>query len=225
MIRLFPILVAFPLVIGFGIAEGMWSDRWGNRELAQAAADRLAALPANVGDWESQSEELDPRQAVKAELNGSLLRHYSHKQTGALLTVMLVCGRPGPVSVHTPDVCFVGSGYTMTETPMPHSVAEARPAQFLVSKFRRGDEVISSYYRVFWGWTADGNWSAPNSPRLAFARDPALYKLYIVRPMSRADERLSDDPALEFLRLLLPQIRDVVFAGGADVKRPATGAK
>ena len=32
-------------------------------------------------------------------------------------TALILCGRPGPVSIHTPDVCYRGLGYEPTGSP------------------------------------------------------------------------------------------------------------
>src|SRR4051812_4852958 len=113
MTRCLPAIAAACLLVGFGVAEGFWTDRWHQSHAAYDAGRQLAGLPLAVGDWEGAGGELDPRQVVKAELTGSILRQYANKSNGTTVTVLLVCGRPGPVSVHTPDVCFVGSGFTM----------------------------------------------------------------------------------------------------------------
>ncbi len=218
MRNLLPSLVAAALLLSFGVAEGVWTERWHHSGASEDAANRLAGVPTTVGEWESQDEQLDPRQLVKAELNGSLLRHYTNRSNGATLTVLLVCGRPGPVSVHTPDICFVGSGQVLVENPKAQALTEDRPAQFMVGKFRRGEETVAEYFRVFWGWTANGDWSAPASPRFAFAQAPALYKLYVIRPMIRSDEMLADDPAQGFIRIFLPQLREHLFTNPPQSK-------
>jgi hypothetical protein len=219
MYRLLPILAAGGLLLAYGAAEGTWTERWHHSHATEDAAARLATVPPTIGDWQSRDEELDPRQAVKAELSGSLLRHYINRTNGARLTVVLVCGRPGPISLHTPDVCFVGSGQVLVESPKAQPMPDDHPAQFFVGRFRSGEETAVEYSRAFWGWSANGDWSAPASPRFVFARAPALYKLYVIRPMVRADELLADDPAQEFMRRFLPQLREHLF-GNATEKAP-----
>lgn len=36
---------------------------------------------------------------------------YVHRTNGRAAAAMLMCGRPGPIAVHTPDVCYPGAGY------------------------------------------------------------------------------------------------------------------
>ena len=44
-------------------------------------------------------------------MTGYLLRTYTHRISGETFQVLLVCGKPGPTSLHPPDVCYQGAGY------------------------------------------------------------------------------------------------------------------
>jgi hypothetical protein len=44
---------------------------------------------------------------------------------------------------------------------------------------------------------------------------PALYKLYLLREMTRADAGTADDPCREFLSELLPELRRTLFPPAA----------
>jgi hypothetical protein len=211
--RVLPVLTALPLVLAFGVGEGMWTNRWGWSEEAERAAARLADLPRAVGAWEGHDEKLDPREVAQAKMTGYLLRRFVHRRTGAALTVLLVCGRPGPVAVHTPDVCFPGAGYGLTRKAERHSVSAdglAQPAEFWVAGFEK-EGAVSEPLRVFWAWNAAGDWVAPDNPRFQFARSSALYKLYVIRPLTRADEPPEKDPSTDFLRAFLPEAQRCLF--------------
>src|SRR5437764_15264638 len=114
MLKLLPILSAIPLLLAFGAVEGVWSERWHKSGALEQAAARLDQLPLNVGDWQGRDQELDARVQTLAELSGYRSRQYVHRTTGATLSVLLVCGRPGPVAVHSPEVCYAGAGYALT---------------------------------------------------------------------------------------------------------------
>src|SRR5829696_5002011 len=103
MLRFLPAVVALSLVAAYGVFEGLWTERWGPSANAGVVVERLAAVPLTVGEWEAQELTLSPREVEKAEISGYLSRQYVHRPTGNTLTVLLVCGRPGPVSLHTPD--------------------------------------------------------------------------------------------------------------------------
>ncbi len=115
MSRLLPLLAGVLLVLAYGLVEGYWTDRWSLSTELEQAPGRLAAIPRDVGEWQSEDSELDPRQARQGDIRGSLLRRYSNRRTGELLNVLLVCGRSGPIAVHSPEVCLGGSGFQLSK--------------------------------------------------------------------------------------------------------------
>src|SRR4051794_15054151 len=117
MMRLLPVLTAMLLVAAYGIAEGVWTNRWSSADATERAAARLADVPRTVGAWEGTDAPLDPRQVVQAELVGYTMRRYVHRETGASVSVLLVCGRPGPISAHTPEMCYPGAGFAAVAPP------------------------------------------------------------------------------------------------------------
>jgi hypothetical protein len=67
--------------------------------------------------------------------------------------------------------------------------------------------------RIIWTWFAGNAWSAPaGDPRGAFARYRALYKLYVIRDVPLTQEALDDDPAIEFLQRLVPELTSALSA-------------
>ena len=64
-----------------------------------------------------------------------------------------------------------------------------------------------------WSWTTDGRWAAPDYPRLAFAREPALLKLYVVHAApaegrSEEDGRAYEEFAARFIKELNARLFD-----------------
>jgi hypothetical protein len=213
MLRTLPAWIGFTLVVAFGVAEGLWANRWQTSEAAERAAAALAEVPLSVGDWQGEARELDARQSAHAEITGHLWRRYVNRRTGAEVTVLLVCGRAGPVALHPPEVCYGGAGYHLAGEKVRHAVAAealGAPAEFWAGQFQK-DGAVPQPLRILWAWSADGRWVAADSPRLSFARSPALYKLYVVREMPRADEPLANDPCPEFLKAFLPQLNGRLF--------------
>ncbi len=213
MSRTLPALLAVPLVVAFGLAEGLWANRWQTSDAPERAAARLAGVPLSVGDWQGEARELGARQAEKAEVTGHLWRRYVNRRTGAAVSVLLVCGRAGPVALHPPEVCYQGAGYRMNAGKARREVpAEGEAAEFWVGQFQK-DGAVPEPLRIYWAWSAGGPWAAPDNPRLAFARQPALYKLYVIQGLSRPDEAAEEGPTPEFLRAFLPQLRSQLFQG------------
>jgi hypothetical protein len=204
-------VLAIPLVLAFGIVEGLWSNRWAFSGETERAAARLKDVPRVVGDWEGQDRELDTREAARAEISGYLMRQYVHRRTGSTVTVLLVCGQPGPVAAHTPDVCYRGGGYRRAGSTTHHVVRTTPSAEFWTARFEKSGSAIPEQLRIFWAWSAGGPWSAPDAPRFAFPGAPALYKLYVIRRLARPDEPLEKDPTAAFLRVFVPEVNRCLF--------------
>jgi hypothetical protein len=157
-------------------------------------------VPETLVDWRGEDLEMDPRQLERGGVDGWRARRYVDSFDETAVSVLLLCGRPGPVSVHTPDVCYGGAGYAMVGKPRRLEVklpGGGPPAEFWVVSFRKQGLGERTRLRIFWSWLpAGGAWQAPDNPRIAFGRAGALTKLYVVREMTSPDEDLEDDPAL-----------------------------
>src|SRR4051812_21450508 len=102
MKRYLPVIAAVVVLLFSGLVHGIWTERWTGREDLKAAAARLHQLPRKLGDWEGEDLQTASRSANG--LTGALSRRYVHRPTGRTVTIFVGCDRPGPVSIHTPDV-------------------------------------------------------------------------------------------------------------------------
>jgi hypothetical protein len=215
MTRTLPYLAAAAVLLVCGLLHGVWTDRWKVAEEPALFAGRLAQVPRVIGDWDAgESQELDPKRVEVAELSGYLLRDYENRRDKSRVSLLIVAGHSGPVCTHPPDICYVGNGFELAAPPtrLPLGLADAgQPAEFWAARFRKGDDAAPSQLRILWAWSGGGPWQAPASPRLVFARYPALYKLYLVRHLTNPDESLDGDPCLDFLRALLPELQRSLF--------------
>jgi hypothetical protein len=211
--RIPPIVIALPIVVAFGVIEGRWTNRWALSDELEQATARLAGVPRAIGAWDGHDETLDARQVAQAEMSGYLSRHYIDRRNGKVISVLLVCGRPGPTSAHTPDICFPASGYGETSTPERVSAGgEAEPAEFWMARFQKAGD-LPEPRQALWSWNAGGAWMAPDHPRVAFGRYAFLYKLYVVQPLVGTDDAAATADCAEFLAALLPAVNAALFAG------------
>lgn len=217
------IAAACGLLLGSGVVHGLLTDRWGrDREVIAAAADRLAAVPVRVGDWVGSDQELEADQAKLAGIQGSLVRRYRHTGSGDTVALVIVCGSPGPIAVHTPDVCYAGSGYRPESPPvrLPVETAAGPTDQCWAATFRNPDAAIPKRIEVLWAWNGSGAWEAVDQPRWRFARRPNLFKLYLSREITGAGQARRYETCQSFLRKLLPDVR-----GLGPVRPPASAAE
>ncbi|MBN9523784.1 exosortase-associated EpsI family protein [bacterium] len=201
---------ALLVTVGYGAAEGLWTGRWADGDDGRVAA-RVNDIPRTLADWEGTDRELDAREVRVGRIAGHLWRTYQNRRTGEAVTVMILCGRPGPIAVHTPDVCFQGQGCAMAGQPRRQAVPPSG-AEFWAARFDQPTAAGADRTAALWAWSADGRWEAAESPRVRYARSPFLFKLYVLRPLGPSASDGADDAALaEFLRLFLPAAGTALF--------------
>lgn len=210
MRRSLPYLAASLIVVASGLVQGLWTDRFvQSRELSDAIT-RISLVPMNFGDWSGKPIDVDQRQLDAAGIVGSAMRHYENRRDKRTVDILLVCGRPGPISVHTPDICYSGAGYVLMEDQLKTSVTYGNPqktAQTWRGDFLKERSVVPSGLRILWSWNDGGGWKVSENPRRDFASCRALYKLYVVRQTNGSTlEPVEGDPGIGFLKELLPEL-------------------
>jgi hypothetical protein len=173
----------------------------------------MSRVPQQFGDWRGEDDSYDPEMLTRAGIKAGLFRHYSNIRTGENVSFLLVCGRGGPITVHTPDICYAGAGYKQIEDEQRKemNIEGGETDAFKRTRFTKADTVVPTNLEIYWTWSRDGmQWQAPSNPRLSLARSAALYKLYVVReyaPKSRAE---TADTCESFLRQAIPVIRQTL---------------
>jgi hypothetical protein len=176
----------------------------------------LQSLPRTIGDWQGQDQELDARQLQIGEIAGYVARRYEHARTRSSFTVLLVCGRAGPIAVHTPDVCYAGNGFVMAGGVVPYTAHYGDPprqATFAAAKLVK-EAAVPTHLRIWWAWDGDGTWRTPAQPRWTYAGQPFLYKLYVIREMASGEDRGGDEAVAEFLKVFLPELDGCLASEG-----------
>jgi hypothetical protein len=183
-------------------------------EQLDSAAARVAEVPMVVGAWHAQEETADPAAFERAGAKTHWTRLYVHQRTKESVLVILMCGRPGKMAVHTPEVCYSGAGYELHSQVGACAIkseGNEETAQFWTARFTKKTGTTSDL-RLYWTWNAHGAWEASPSPRWQFRGAPFLYKLYVSR-------NLGDQPNLApqtgatamFLREFVPVLNHTLF--------------
>jgi hypothetical protein len=209
MLRYIPVLLAALLLVFSGVFHGIHTGRWSTSAEVETAAARCESLPLKIGEWLGEEASPLPDAEIKlAEIAGYVTRKYTNSK-GDHIQVLLLWGRPGPIAVHTPEVCFPGAGYKIIgerqkrrATPSDDDPSD----EFWTARFK-SSKPQTPPIRAFWAWSDGGEWRAADHPRWGYARSDYLYKLYVIRGMAHLDEPIKTDPCVDLLNVLVPELR------------------
>ncbi len=210
MLRILPAVVAVAVVVAAGLVHGFWTDRWGIGEAVAEAAANLDRVPRSVGDW--QAEPLDGDQGSVPGVAGQLDLRYVNRKTGDSVSIALVCGRPGPVCIHTPDVCYERSGHKVGKISIQEMKFDKATAHLFTADAMMDQAAEQKKLRLFWCWFDGSRWEVAENPRASFASRKALFKFYVVREVT-SEIPLDQDPCLDFLRQFLPEAQKALEGG------------
>lgn len=200
------------LLVASGAVHGIWTERWtSNPEDLALAAARLDDVPAAFGKWDGKNIDMpaDP----KSGLAGVMARRFVHRENGKVISVYLACGRPGPACIHTPQACYPADGFAEMESPRRMSVPSdgKTPSEFWTARYTRQRADGQTNLRIFWSWHTAGGWKVADNPRIAFAGESMLHKLYVIREMANPNDPAEAEVCAEFMRELLPVLEQKLF--------------
>ena len=217
MRRHLPAAVMAALILTAGTIHGRWTNRWARATELQHAVDHLSKLPLVLGDWEGRDNVLDEKERKlydASEAAAWVTRRYVHRLTGESLSLLVLCGPPGPTANHSPEACYPGGGFNLAAPVERKEIAFGTPpatAVFQVGDFRRADAASSMGLKIYWSYRGGSNWEVPENPRLSFARYPALYKIYVIRQMAMAEGvQPVDEVAPQLIQALLPELEKLL---------------
>jgi hypothetical protein len=197
------------LVIGATLVQGIWTDRWSDRNasetLTRAARILERSFPNQFGDWEFERElESDPKELDRAGAVGHVSKLYRNVRTKARVSAFVVCATPHDASGHTPDRCYPGAGFEIAESEHRQAVPlqDGRNAETFTATFRKQGQTI----RVFWTYGVGGQWVAPQIARIELAGTDSVYKLYAIIDETRISGAQATLECIDFLAALLPEI-------------------
>jgi hypothetical protein len=196
--------------LGVGFVQGRISNRWGMRSDAELAAERLRRrLPNEVGNWRVRSDDKLPDPVAKIlQCPAYITRVYEHQQTGDVVNVAVLLGPPGPISVHTPEVCYSSRDYTPDGDRRLATVKDLAGKEHTLWHLPlKANNLEASSLRIFYGWSTGARWGATEYPRFSFGGLPHLYKLQVAVTSHPASEAIEFDAGKDFLECFLPQLQ------------------
>lgn len=222
-----PIALAVMAVMAVTAVQGVWTERWGAKdvvaELKRDSELLAAGFPREFGPWRMVAETAaDPEQLKAAGAVGHISREYENIDTGVHIGVFVVCATPRDASGHTPDRCYPSAGFEIAEQEHREVIPldDGTKAEVFAGCFKKPGETL----RILWTYAATGKWMAPQIARIELANYPAVYKLYAIvneTGMSRGD---GTRVGLQFISDLIPEFDRLVFrAAGKERGDSAVG--
>ncbi len=209
MKSLITIVSAIALLALAALGHGLRTDRWGVPADLQAAVAQLQQLPKELGDWTSTDGKLSDAEVAIAQIAGYLIRNYEHKYTQEKISIMILCGRPGPVAVHTPEICYAGAGFV----PGPVEIySMPKGGSLWHSEFVK-QGAAEEKLRIHWAWSTNGDLIASKSPITDFGLSKALYKIYVIRQVIGSKRQSDAEPDRELLKILQPHLKKCLSLG------------
>ena len=217
---IFSAFVLVSLTVVSGIVHGMLSNRWGAADQLVEAGNELELLKTEFGDWEMQAEE-DVRQSVQAmlECTGYVNRTYINTKTSDVVRVSVIVGPHGPLSVHTPEICYTSREYR----PHPQGDRqriEVGPQNEAHHKFwaltLQSRRLDGGLLRVCYAWSTGNTWEAPEDARFAYPFEPVLYKVQLAYELPLGSHAVNNRLIYKFLQDFLPTVGTVMCGAIKD---------
>ena len=214
----FAALLFLAATLGSGWLHGRFVDRWGQPgELKDAAAKLGRELPLRLGPWRLvKTLELDADVKKTLRCTAHLHGIYTSDQTGDTVEVAVLAGPSGPLSVHTPEICFAANDYELAAERRQQTISDAHGQSHTLWQIHANSRhATRPNLRILYAWSRGSNWEAVRGPRFALAGLPMIYKLQLAGPALDQPSDARGDPCHDFLSRFLVEIqpRLVTVAG------------
>jgi hypothetical protein len=223
MSRYTPAILGVLVIVGLTIPQIVMSDRFADSNvIAEEQAKLLEKVPENFGDWVGEDEAITEEVRRTAGAVGAIQRLYRNKRTGDEVRLWLIVGHARPVSAHTPEICYAGSGFIRRapeNSLHPFAFPGQPEAPFWTNTFTKEDTTGRQFVRVFWSWynPMDENakagkveWQASKNPRWQFGNTRALFKMYFTNQMPDPKQTTEESPCSRFARDFLPIVNQAL---------------
>jgi hypothetical protein len=221
MLRLYiPVAVTVVLIASLTFWESIYSDRFTGSSVDAAEFGKLFAnVPKEVGPWVGDENPVKEETLNTAGAVNHVSRTYVNRDTGQKVDLWLIVGHARDIVRHTPDICYPSQGFAQDGTTQKQSIeaVDGTKAVFNTARFRQESPLGQGgpLVRVFWGWNAnkpeEKDWIAPESQRIHFGNNTALYKMYFTSSMKDRDELVTGNNAMEFAKVMIPEVNKALF--------------
>jgi len=199
--RSFALLTSAFITLAGGVLYGGYVHRWNAPAELTAAAIQLEKLPRVIGSWRAIDDlSIDESALEMLECAGYVSRQYVNESTGQSIQCAVIVGPPGPIAVHTPEVCFSSRAYDIQgERTETHIKASPSGDHSFWKLDFKSSNASADGLRVYYAWSTGPLWQAATSPRFKYAGEPRLYKIQLAAYVSPSLSPEHADPGQQFL--------------------------
>jgi hypothetical protein len=193
-----------------GWLHGTLANRWGQGDQLTLAAARLDGdLPPRLGPWRlAKTLPMDSEVRKSLQCCAALHGIYTNDQTGDSVIIAVLAGPSGPLSVHTPEICYSAADYELAGERQQWTVRDKQgQSHGLWTIHANSRHATRPNLRVVYGWSSGGPWQAVQRPRFALAGLPVVYKLQLAGPAREDQREQALDPSHDFLTRFLAEIQ------------------
>jgi Protein of unknown function (DUF3485) len=199
-------LIAVGVTFTTALLHGRWTNRWGTPAAQVEAQAVLAGLPHDFGPW--RLVESDPLPAAARgilQCSGETQGVYENQETGERVMFTLLLGPPGPMSVHTPEICYGSLDHVPLADRQRITIDESTGKDTVwMVQFHDLHELQGNITRVYYSWSESTNWNAVEEPRIQFGGGPYLFKLQLLVRLPEEAAVETQDPGRGMLREFVP---------------------
>ena len=207
-LQLISLSIAVVATFASGLLHGHLSQRWNEPMDIRTIPAQLSEVPTEFGEWHlHDSSELGEQVIKTLQCVDYLSRTYVNRKTGESVNVALLLGPSGPISVHTPEICYSSRDFEIRKKRERRDLATANGTNnqfWSVTLKSRG--VDGETLNVCYGWNGGDRWIAPQQTRIYFAGKPFLYKIQLAATRPPHTGTNDADTCTSFLTEFLPEI-------------------
>ena len=200
------------LLVGSGFYRGVQARRLADFTGSEANCPfPLHDIPRTIDTWqviEGSETMLDPQTTRITGSTDHIIRTYRDEMTGVMLSVLILYGPAGPVTPHTPQVCYPASGFAAVGGMANRKVeyGNGQVAEFRSSVFAKSGGRSTVFQTVYHSYELDGAWSPTIENRKLRRRNPGVFKVQIQRRSLEQEIPGENEPIESFVAKLLPVI-------------------
>jgi len=201
--------------------RGVRANRYAEMvEAGEVPPFALEDLPMVIGPWHGEEAKLDSEVARVTGATSMASREYVNGRTGVKLSVIVLYGPASKVYIHSPEVCYPAAGFRPSEGPLIQKIPIGqRELPFASLLYEKGFGSVLDRRQVYYSWYYAGKWSPAMLKQKQVDRMPGMFKVHIERRAGMREQIDLNDPCVDFLKLLLPDLQHRIDL--AEARTPA----